>query len=94
VECEVNATTWEDAGDSKRNTKIPNRHSRITRNSLDKMAMPKRVLQGKIYMTRKRGRPRLGWLEDVHDDLRKMKVKGWGGWGGLMKNREEWRKIV
>jgi hypothetical protein len=29
--------------------------------------------------------------EDVHDDLRKMKVKGWGG---RMKNREEWRQIV
>jgi hypothetical protein len=33
----------------------------------------------------------LRWLEDVHDDLRKMKVKGWGG---KMKNREEWRQIV
>jgi hypothetical protein len=40
-------------------------------------------------MTRKRGRPRLRWLEDVHDDLRKMKVKGWGG----LMNREEWRQI-
>jgi hypothetical protein len=30
-------------------------------------------------------------LEDVYDDLRKMKVKGWGG---RMKNREEWRLIV
>jgi hypothetical protein len=48
------------------------------------MAMPKRMLQGKIYTTRKLGRPRLRRLEDVHDDLRKMKVKGWGG---LMKNR-------
>jgi hypothetical protein len=31
------------------------------------------------------------WLEDAYDDLRKMKVKGWGG---NMKNREEWRRIV
>jgi hypothetical protein len=31
------------------------------------------------------------WLEDVYDDIRKMKVKGWGG---KMKNREEWRRIV
>jgi hypothetical protein len=30
-------------------------------------------------------------LEDVYDDLHKMKVKGWGG---KMKNREEWRRIV
>jgi hypothetical protein len=30
-------------------------------------------------------------LEDVHDDLHKMIVKEWGG---LMKNREEWRQIV
>jgi hypothetical protein len=33
----------------------------------------------------------LRWLEDVHDDLRKIKVKGWGG---KMKNREEWRQVV
>jgi hypothetical protein len=33
----------------------------------------------------------LRWLEDVHDDLCKMKVKGWGG---KMKNREDWRQIV
>jgi hypothetical protein len=30
-------------------------------------------------------------LEDVHDDLSKMKVKGWGG---KMKNREEWWQIL
>jgi hypothetical protein len=36
------------------------------------------MLKGKIYMTRKRGRPRMGRVEDVHDDLHKMKVKGWG----------------
>jgi hypothetical protein len=58
---------------------------------MNKMAMPKRMLQGKICTTRERGRPRLRWLEDVHDDLRKIKVKGWGG---LMKNRDEWRQIV
>jgi hypothetical protein len=30
-------------------------------------------------------------LEDVHDDLRKMKVKDWGG---NTKKGEEWRQIV
>jgi hypothetical protein len=43
------------------------------------------------YTTRKIGRPRLRWLEDVYNDLYKMKVKGWGG---KMKNREEWRRTV
>jgi hypothetical protein len=42
---------------------------------MNEMAMPKRMLHGKIDTTRKRGRPRLRWLEDVHDDLCKMKVK-------------------
>jgi hypothetical protein len=37
-------------------------------------------------MRRKRGRPRLRWLEDVCDHLREMKVKECGG---KMKNREE-----
>jgi hypothetical protein len=58
---------------------------------MNETAMPKRMLQGKIYTRRKIARPRLRWLQDVYDDLRKMKVNGWGE---KMKNREEWRLIV
>jgi hypothetical protein len=42
---------------------------------MNEAAMPKRILQGKVY-TRKCGRPRLKCLEDVYDDLLKRKVKG------------------
>ena len=40
---------------------------------------------------RGRGRPRLRWINDVEDDLRKFGVKRW-----RMKalNREEWASIV
>ena len=40
-------------------------------------AMPKRVLKGKLYATRRIGRPRIRWLEDVITDLRRMGISGW-----------------
>jgi hypothetical protein len=48
-------------------------------------------LNGNRHQRRNIGRPRLRWLEDVCDDLRRMKVKGWVG---KMKDRGEWRLIV
>jgi hypothetical protein len=48
-------------------------------------------LNANRHQRRNIGRPRLRWLEDVYDDLLKMKVKGWGG---KMKNREQWMQIV
>jgi hypothetical protein len=40
-------------------------------------AMPKRMLKGRLYSKRRKGRPRMRWLDDVESDLKKMKVKGW-----------------
>jgi hypothetical protein len=52
--------------------------------------MPKRMLKGRLYSKRRKGRPRMRWLDDVENDLKKMKVKGW-----IEKmNREQWRQVV
>ena len=50
--------------------------------------MPKRVLKGKLYATRRIGRPRIRWLEDVIADLRRM---GISGWMEKARNRDRWR---
>ena len=44
---------------------------------MDETVMPKRVLKGKLYATRRIGRPRIRWLEDVIADLRRMGISGW-----------------
>jgi hypothetical protein len=50
--------------------------------------MPKIMLKGRLYSKRRKGRPRMRWLDDVESDLRKMKVKGWKE---KIRNREQWR---
>jgi hypothetical protein len=58
---------------------------------MEDKAMSKRMLKERLYSKRKKGRPRLRWLDDVASDLKKMKVKGWKEKIG---NREQWRLIV
>jgi hypothetical protein len=43
---------------------------------LEDNAMPKRMLKGRLYSKRRKGRPRMRWLDDVESDLKKMEVKG------------------
>jgi hypothetical protein len=54
-------------------------------------AMPKRMLKGRLYSKRKKGRPRKRWLDDVESDLKKTEVKGRKE---KMRDREQWRLVV
>jgi len=53
--------------------------------------IPKKMLYGKLYGTRRRGRPKIRWLDDVSTDLRKMRINEWRD---RAKDREAWRRIV
>jgi hypothetical protein len=38
-------------------------------------AMPRKMIEGRLFIGRRNGRPRLRWMDDVIADLRIMKVK-------------------
>ena len=58
---------------------------------MDQGRTVKKIFQSKPERSRRMGRPRLRWLEDVEKDLWEMKVKRW-----LQKavDREEWASII
>jgi hypothetical protein len=40
-------------------------------------AMPRQMMEGRLFTGRRKGRPRLRWMDDVVAELRIMKVKQW-----------------
>ena len=43
------------------------------------------------YKTRPAGRPRLRWMDQVEEDLKRMKIIGWRA---KVEDKQEWNRIV
>jgi hypothetical protein len=54
-------------------------------------AMPRKMMEGRLFIGRSRGRPRLRWMDDVVADLKIMKIKQWME---KTKDSEQWRLDV
>jgi hypothetical protein len=53
--------------------------------------MPKKIFAQELEGTRRRGRTRKGWKEEVERDLQVLGVRRWTE---LMTDRKKWRDIV
>jgi len=52
---------------------------------------PRKKMYGKLYVTRRRGRPKTRWLDDMSMEMRNMGVNEWRDRARI---REAWRHIV
>jgi hypothetical protein len=53
--------------------------------------MPKKIVTQELEGTRRRGRPRKRWKEEVKSDLQVLEVRRWRE---LVTDRKKWRDIV
>jgi hypothetical protein len=47
------------------------------------------VIKRRRYFSKREGRPRMRWLDEVESDLKNMKMKGWKD-----RDREQWRMVA
>jgi hypothetical protein len=53
--------------------------------------MPKRILKGRLNNRRRKGRPRMRWMDSVIVDLATMGIRGWRI---KVADRDAWRTVV
>jgi hypothetical protein len=54
-------------------------------------ATPRRTMEGRLFIGRRKGRPSLRWMDDVVADLRAMNIRQWTE---KAEDREQWRLVV
>jgi hypothetical protein len=54
-------------------------------------AMPRKMMEGRLFIGRRKGRPRLKWMDGVVADMKVMKIKQWIE---KTKDRKQWRLVV
>jgi hypothetical protein len=58
---------------------------------MEEVRMPKKIFTQELEGSRRRGRPRKGWREEVERDLQVLGVRRWRE---LVIDRDNWRGIV
>jgi hypothetical protein len=54
-------------------------------------AMPGRMMEGRRFTGRRKGMPRLRWMDDVLADLSAMRIQRWME---KAEDRQQWRPVV
>jgi len=58
---------------------------------MEKDRMPRKIFTQELEGTRRRGRPRESWKEEVKRDLQVLEVRRWRE---LVTDRKKWKEIV
>jgi len=58
---------------------------------MEEYRIPKKIFTQELEGTRRRGRPRKGWREEVEKDLQALEARRWRE---VVIDREKWRGIV